>query len=711
MPNLPHIILLRADFEEPRRRGGSGRQPLRDFREHGPALRRQLDAVVQAFQTAPVAEGIRPDLILRIQLHAGAVIDEETWTRCGLTLLSVEPDQTLVLFSSDEQLLQFRRRLNDYQTGPAEDQKNSPHSGIFANVDVIGAITPEDRIGRLCRARGMLETAHFQDGVRYTVLRRGRAEFPATNEPSATAPAIAIIDSGLTSAHPLLAPAVGEATAVPQSLGDGADAHGHGTLVGEIALYGDIEACIAIGAFVPKLRLFSIRVLNENCKFDDTALITTQMRDAISYLRASYGCRVFNLSLGDDTLPYQGGKVSPWASILDSLARELDILIVVSSGNFTYQARDDESPDAHYQRYPQYLLDDEARIIEPATGAIVLTVGALSRSSVVPFGAGAGDVALRPISREGEPSPFTRSGPGIANAIKPELCDIGGNRAYDGRLRQVRSLAELSLVSMNRDYLRHLFAANSGTSFAAPRAAHSAARLLETFPNASANLLRALLISSASVPIASSARLNGVSKDAVLRVSGYGVADLMRAQTSDENRVVLFSDSQIAHDRFHIYEIPIPDTFLNSRELRTVEITLAYDPPVRHSRFDYLGTTMSFTLIRGKLLSEVVEACEAQAGKEEAADRLTSTNWECKMEPSHRIREGGTLQRAIFQMKKNPRPEYGNTYHLVVRCERKWARDEHAPQRYAIAVVLRQYADVDIHQQIRQRLQARARIH
>ncbi|MFZ0520971.1 MAG: S8 family peptidase [Candidatus Acidiferrales bacterium] len=753
---------------------------------HGPALEQELDDVVQVFQAvAPPAE-VRPSLILRVQLHPGAVVDEITWERCGLTLLSVEADKTLILFSSDEQLAEFRRRLTEYQAGPG-DQKHPPHAGIFASIDQIGVVRPEDRIGRACRTRGMVATTDFEPANQYTLdvelwdfgnqranrekvaeienfirdrggatpdqyvgeslvllrvraagavirelldldavaqvdfppqptfsvgemLTRGVRDFPPIAEPNDGSPSIAILDSGLTAAHPLLALAIGEASAIPQALGDGADAHGHGTLVAGIALYGDVEACIQAGVFMPRLRLFSVRVLNEHCKFDDAALITTQMREAINYVSTTYGCRIFNLSLGDDSLPYAGGKVSPWASILDTLARELNIVIVAPAGNFTYQVGPNEFADAHCQKYPQYLLDDQARIIEPATGAIVLTVGALSHSANLPIGGGAQDVALRPISRVGEPSPFTRSGPGLGDSVKPELCDFGGNSAYDGRLGRVRNFNELSLVSMNREYLQHLFAADSGTSFAAPRVAHVGARLLETFPDASANLIRALLASSATVPAASSDRLAGVARDAVLRVCGYGVPNLERAQTSDENRVVLFNDNSIGHDRFHIYQIPIPESFFERKELRSIDVTLAYDPPVRHSRFDYLGATMTFALIRGKTLEEVAEACGAQAGRDDPADRLTSTVWECGMEPGHRAREGGTLQKAVFEMKQIPRALYGDTYHLVVRCERKWARDEHSPQRYAIVVVMRQQAHVDIYNEIRQRIRARARV-
>ena len=620
MPNLPHIIFPRVESEPPRRRGGFGRPPNRDYSQHGPALQQQLDSVVQSFQSRRLPQGVNPNLILRIQLHPNAIVEEGSWERCGLTLLSVEQDKTLVLFSSDEQLLEFRQRLENYKTGPrARDQQNAPYSAIFASIENINDVGPEDRIGRLLRAAGVDAVNDLRAGERYTVdvelwdfggrdrnvtrvteienfvrtrggeatdryigeslvlmrikvlgevlrevanfdsvaqidlppqpslavadmLTRSVQDFPTVREPEAGAAPIAILDSGLAAGHPLLGPAVGEATAIPLALGDGSDAHGHGTLVGGIALYGDVEACISGGRFTPALRLYSARVLNENCKFDDGALITTQMRDSIRYFRETYGCRVFNLSLGDDNLPYRGGKVSPWASVLDTLARELDVVIVASAGNFRYRPREEEPIDACLLRYPRYLLDDEAKVIEPATGAIVLAVGALANSDRLPLGAGQRDVAVRPISQEGEPSPFTRSGPGLGGGIKPELCDFGGNQAYDGRLADIRELSELSVISMNRDYLRRLFATDVGTSYAAPRVAHIAAKLLQAFPEGSANLIRALLISSASVPTQAVERLTGVSADAVLRVCGYGRPDFDRACFSQENRVVLYSD-------------------------------------------------------------------------------------------------------------------------------------------------------------------------
>ena len=672
MPDLPHLPLRRVEYEAPRKkRPGFGGTTPRDFRTHGGILRSQVtDAVQQATRQArPIA--IDPGLILRVRLSGN--IDEDTWRNAGLTLIGKDDDRVLVLFASDTELTEFRRRLEAYQSGPPQGQKNAPFAAMFANIDEVGRIQPIDRIGRLLKSERIEQPDAFVDGTTYTVdlelwhtgdiqdcrrrldqvggfitndggrvtdryigtslvLARVKAEgrtirtlltldsvasidFPPrvsirvsqqldtslqdlgpVLSPPADAQGVCVLDSGVTAGHPLLAPAMGEATAVPPRLGTAADVHGHGTRVAGLALYGDIQGCIDSGNFIPQLRLFSARVLNENNGFDDEDLITTQMRQAIEYFKNAYGCRVFNASLGDDRMPFDGGKVSAWASILDHLARELNVIIVVSAGNYNHDPPRAATPDDHVQGYPRYLLEPPAKIIEPATGCIVLTVGSLTNSANLPLGT-QGNVALRPIAQPGQPSPFTRSGPGIGRAIKPELCEFGGNCAYDGDLKRLRpELAELSIVSLNREYLQRLFSTDVGTSYASAKVAYSAARIYSQFPEASANLVRALLAASAEVPQPAQDLLDPIDNQAVLQLCGYGVPSLTRATFSDSNRVIQYAENELPFDKFHIYEVPIVDEFCTVEGERQIAVTLAFDPPVRHSRLDYLGTTMSFRL-------------------------------------------------------------------------------------------------------------------
>ena len=78
--------------------------------------------------------------------------------------------------------------------------------------------------------------------------------------------------------------------------------------------------------------------------------------------------------------------------------------------------------------------------------------------------------------------------------------------------------------------------------------------------------------------------------------------DVDRALFSSENKVTIYAENKIELEKFDIYEIPIPDIFINTSGERKITNSLAYSPPVRHTRKDYAGYNLEFDLVRGKSL-------------------------------------------------------------------------------------------------------------
>jgi hypothetical protein len=265
------------------------------------------------------------------------------------------------------------------------------------------------------------------------------------------------------------------------------------------------------------VRIIAVKVVNDQGQFDDITTIPEQMSKAVTALHRR-GCRIINISLGDKhRIPYDGGRVSPWSATLDELARELDIVIIVSAGN---SASAELAPwgtpaERITQTYPGYLVSPTNRIVEPATAAIALTVGSLAHANGIPIGSGGAE--LRPVASLNTPSPITRSGPGANDSIKPDLVDYGGTCLFDGMTQRVvagERYASAGMLTLRPDYLRGLITASTGTSMAAPRVAYKAALLLRSIPTASANMIRALLALSADVPTEAIACLSGLSPDA-----------------------------------------------------------------------------------------------------------------------------------------------------------------------------------------------------
>ena len=277
---------------------------------------------------------------------------------------------------------------------------------------------------------------------------------------------IGVIDSGMTSAHPLAEDAIKGAFGAPATLGDN-DECGHGTPVTGIAIYGDIRQRVEQNNFEARFFVACAKVVNHAGKFPDETLVPQEMERAIRRLHDEFHCQVINISLGDRKR-MAATKPTPWAAMLDSLARELDLIIVVSAGNRTdlMHTYGDEIVDA----YPACLTDAAARILEPATAVNVLTVGSLAHSNGLQD-ADEEQAGVVPLTSGGYPSPFTRTGPGVGEIIKPDFVDFGGTVVFDGptqTLADGRTRAAAGVISLNRGYVQRMLTAVSGTSFCKP---------------------------------------------------------------------------------------------------------------------------------------------------------------------------------------------------------------------------------------------------
>lgn len=532
------------------------------------------------------------------------------------------------------------------------------------------------------------------------LLRMELAELPPISDVAQDAPLIGIIDSGVND-HPLIEDIIVGAIGVPDTLGT-ADAFGHGTRVAGIAVFGDLRGQLEADMLVRGARLCSAKVVDQNGAFPDRRLTPGQMREAITRLNQQFGCRIFVLALGDRRKVYDGGKVGPWAATLDELVAELDVVIIVSAGN-SNSIRGGNIEQA-VTDYPDYLMEPSNRLVEPAGAMNVVTVGALAHGNGLAPNI-AGNIGVRPITRADEPSPFTRIGPGLRGAIKPDLVDVGGTLVYDPfvrRLRDGRDLAEAGVMSLYYKPADQLFTTCSGTSFAAPLVAFKASQILTRFPDASANLIRALLATGASIPHAAKAKLQLLGEDAERTVCGHGQVDPERAAFSDDARVALYAEDELEVDHFAVYQIPIPEPFQTERGRRTIRVTLAYAPPVRHTRRDYAGNTMSFRLIRGCNQDLIFEHFRRRVVAEEGTFPEIEDRFDCKLEPTPTVREKSSLQTAIITFSRNI-SHYGDSYFLVVRCAGGWAA-EVGRQAFAVVVEIAHEAEVQLYERLRQRL-------
>lgn len=517
------------------------------------------------------------------------------------------------------------------------------------------------------------------------------------------APVVGLIDSGVLVNHPLIRGSVIDATGLASPGSVGLDEHGHGTEVASLLVHGSLDASLAQGDWAPPVcSVLSIRVLGPDLSLSEDALAERELEGAIRYL-ARAGVKVINLSLGDGDAIYGGGRATRLAALLDSLARELGVVLVVPSGRILpaayYVPFDDDMP-AHY---PSRLLDDaDSGLLDPAPAALVLTVGSVVPPLVsIPL-------RLEPLGKPGWPSPFSRRGPGIGGSVKPELVAPGGT------LGKVRGEAALVLdesvgvrVADGRPGAAGLLTSDFGGSLAAPLIARTVSAAEASLPSASANLLRALTLQSVAPAVdpvfpADAGLTDARRTKRTRRLLGYGSPQARLAGKSGPRDVVMYGEDSIAVDDAHLYAIPIPAAFFQRGTAdRGVIVSLAYDPPVRARRMDYVASRMQFELIRGLPPQQVLELFLADQTLDDeddpGAQTTTGASYErvsdlparhrIELTPSRTERSAGANQvgHHTWHRALSDPAGLGREFLLVVQNVNRWDQAG-AQQKYAVSV-------------------------
>lgn len=251
---------------------------------------------------------------------------------------------------------------------------------------------------------------------------------------------VAVLDSGIDTAHPDLDDGIVTLERDFTGSGSTRDALGHGTHVAS-TIAGSGEASDGENRGVaPGARLLNARVLNDEGEGDESWAI-----DAMEWA-ASNDADVINMSLG-----VRGGYTDgtdPAALAVDSISARYDTLVTIAAGN-------------------EGNWGTPFTVTTPGTADSALTVGAVTDSD---------DIAY-----------FSSMGPRFGDyAIKPDIAAPG-----DG-IVAARAAGTTPDQPVGDDY-----AAMSGTSMATPHVAGAAALLKQARPDLDGEALKSVLMGSA----------------------------------------------------------------------------------------------------------------------------------------------------------------------------------------------------------------------
>jgi len=539
---------------------------------------------------------------------------------------------------------------------------------------IHGHIFEHENSGRSCRIvlrstgakfRELVEDAkwwrkitYFDERPRFETFSEALENFQAgavsIEAPPVDAETVCVVDSGVAGENPFLKPVLRRdiSSSFVYGCSPTEDVRGHGSGVASLAAYYNIEyqkgGVNRAAAFIASARVMTDEGQLDTPRVEDDSddarnqarLLSTMLRDVVSHFQP-LGVRIFVLSLQiighiwSHAHRRQVARNAWTARTLDILSREYGVVFVTITGNVS----PNEVADLlEGNSFPSHLLSPLAKVLDPGHAALAVTVGSVAQSArviIAPHTA---------IAEPGQPSPFTRSGPGFGDCIKPDFVERGGNLVRDSQSGTVRANAGTNVV-MASGKLTPALQHQHGTSFAAPRVAHHLAVILRNLKalgiEPSAPLLRAMLGASAARPAGSEMPNN---KDGNLALLGYGQPDGFSALSCTKHSALLYWQGEMPVNHTAIFRIHVPAELAGQSGKKRIVVSLASAPPVQPwGVAEYLGAEMKFRLFRGDCdVADVEAKMQRDVDEENVASKLDVDDLQTELGISRRSR--GTLQ-------------------------------------------------------------------
>ncbi|MCA9577803.1 MAG: S8 family peptidase [Polyangiales bacterium] len=469
--------------------------------------------------------------------------------------------------------------------------------------------------------------------------------------PGVEAPAVCVLDTGVTRGHPLLDASLDtdDCHACDRDWGTH-DHSGHGTEMAGLALYGDLTPVLeSTGDILLRHRLESVKILPPDghpANAPDLYGAVTAEAASRAEIHAPERRRTFSMSISA-TDERDRGQPTSWSAAVDALAAGRSF--VPRTQGLEYLDEGDDAAqrlfvlcagnvDASALVVDHLERSDTDPVHDPGQAWNALTVGAVTEKVIIndPLW-----TDWRPVARRGELSPWSTTGVTFADAwpIKPDVVFEGGNVVKNGKDEVSFPCPDLSLLSTHFKPAERSFALTEATSAATAQAARLVALVSADYPRFWPETLRALVVHSAEWSAQMQTHLRGASgkraRAKLVQRYGFGMPSPERALRSANDALTLVLQRRIRPfakgkmRELHFFDLPWPRDVLAELGATPVRlrVTLSYfiEPnPGRRGwkrrhryashglRFEVKGPTESIEAFRKRLNMKALDEDEAK---------------------------------------------------------------------------------------------------
>lgn len=405
--------------------------------------------------------------------------------------------------------------------------------------------------------------------------------------PTGSAPAVCLLDSGVTQGHPLIAPALVESDVHAYDpnwpKADVGKWNGHGTAMAGVIIYGDLYHHLMSKDPVHLFyRLESVKILPPSGE-NEPELYGSITEEAVKIVESAQPERLRAFCMAT-TSKYETnrGHPSSWSAAIDKLCYGIGDrrrFMVMAAGNIHEDILGAEYPDRN----------DASEIQNPAQAWNALVVGAYTEKTILSDPSYTG---WMPVAPAGELSPVSRTSVAWDTQwpVRPDVVLEGGNLAHDGT-NPADAAVDLQLLSTHYKPSLGLYRPFGATSAATALGANMAAQIMAARPELWPETIRALIVQSADWTPRVRAQIVAAKflvKRALLRRYGWGVPNIDHALKSTRNDATLMIEDVLLPFRkdggdiktqdMNVHELPWPKDELLSLGDQSVElrITLSY---------------------------------------------------------------------------------------------------------------------------------------
>ncbi len=451
---------------------------------------------------------------------------------------------------------------------------------------------------------------HTINSFRAGLIRPSRFGTPLRNfgysiDNNVQAPTVGIIDTGVSTQTPLSSIIINnnEDYNITDS-GSSIDNADHGTGIANLVALGKTFYIERNGSYLADNKILSIKILDSTNGY----ISQRSVIDLIKKGHRDHHIRIFVLTVTHkENLP-TNSNMSSYAYLLDKLAFDLDILIILPTGNNSNLVQGING----IVQYPNHFLDETANLCSPSESMNNITVGAIADNF--------------------EEDDFTGITPAKEfPAIYTRTYHLDINSSYLGKSQMNNHLFKPDIVMNGGDFDRTLndsqkpaltilssqmgifFEKSIGTSYSAGLCGNLTSKIVSKYPALNMQSVKALIINSSfkewsdnSIPHP----LNQINPKFIKNLIGTGIPNEYKCLNSNENEITMIIEDTIGPDSTKAFPIKIPqylNTYDRKRSVIDVTATLCFKfDPLYNNHLLYCPIHITFGFFKNIELDSLI---------------------------------------------------------------------------------------------------------